>query len=131
MKPGLALALVLAASPAFAHDEPPKNMRIEGEASWYGGWHHGRLQANGQPFDMNAPTIAHRQLPLGTRVRIRNTRNNRRVIATVTDRGPYVGQRVADLSRSLARRLDFEAEGLAPVEITVLPTRRRPAAARR
>jgi rare lipoprotein A len=73
-----------------------------GQASWYGGFHHGRKMANGKPFNMYANTVAHRTLPLGTVVQVINRSNGRSVTATVTDRGPYAKRRVLDVSRGIA-----------------------------
>jgi rare lipoprotein A len=97
-----------------------------GQASWYGGRHHGRTTASGEKFDMNKLTAAHRTLPMGTTVRVTNLDNGRSVEVIINDRGPYVGSRVIDLSREAARRLNMEREGLAPVridELTQVPTR--------
>jgi rare lipoprotein A (peptidoglycan hydrolase) len=88
-----------------------------GQASWYGGQHHGRTTASGARFDMNKMTAAHRTLPLGTNVRVTNLDNGRSVEVVVNDRGPYVGSRIIDLSREAARRLQMEHQGLAPVHI--------------
>lgn len=94
--------------------------RERGIASWYGRRFRGRRMANGRRFDPRAATVAHRRLPLGTRVRVRNLRNGRVVVAEVTDRGPDVPGRILDVSRGVAERLDMVEDGLAPVEITVL-----------
>ena len=91
-----------------------------GQASWYGGFHHGRKMANGRPFNMYANTVAHRTLPLGTVVQVTNRSNGRSVTATVTDRGPYAKRRVLDVSRGIANKLDMLKSGTATVEITVL-----------
>jgi rare lipoprotein A (peptidoglycan hydrolase) len=87
----------------------------EGVASWYGPGFHGKRAADGSRFDMDAPTVAHKSLPLGTQVCIKNPANDRVVVATVTDRGPYVGRRIVDLSRGIAKAL--EIDGLGDVEI--------------
>lgn len=91
-----------------------------GQASWYGGFHHGRLMANGKRFNMYANTVAHRTLPLGTVVTVTNRNNGRSVTATVTDRGPYAKQRVLDVSRGIANKLDMLKTGTASVEISVM-----------
>lgn len=108
---GLSLLTALSA-PAAATER--------GVASWYGGRHHGRLMANGERFHQWQPTVAHRSLPLGTEIRIRNLANGRTARATVTDRGPYKPGRTLDVSRGLARTLQMEQDGLSPVEITVI-----------
>ncbi len=89
-----------------------------GTASWYGPGFHGRPMANQKPYDMHAATVAHKRLPLGTRVCIRNPANERVVVATVTDRGPYVEGRIVDLSKGVASALDID--GLGRVEIFVI-----------
>lgn len=110
---GLFLAAAcLLAGPAVASER--------GTASWYGGAHHGRRMANGKRFNQNAATVAHRRLPLGSKVEVCNLRNGRCATAQVTDRGPYTKGRVLDVSRGLARRLDMLRTGTAPVEITML-----------
>lgn len=89
-------------------------------ASWYGKEHHGKLMANGEPFNMYAPTIAHKELPLGTRVELVNPRTGQRVIATVTDRGPYIEGREVDLSYGLAKRLGMVERGVGELVMKVL-----------
>ena len=89
-----------------------------GVASWYGPGFHGRKTANGERFDMNALTAAHRTLPLGTQVRVTNTHTGRSVVVRINDRGPYVGQRVIDLSKASAQAIGVS--GLAKVSIARL-----------
>ena len=91
-----------------------------GVASWYGAKFQGLPTASGPPFDMNAMTCAHRYLPLGTRIRVTNLVNSKSVVLKVNDRGPYVGDRVLDVSRAAAAYLGFRAAGLAPVRIEVV-----------
>lgn len=91
-----------------------------GRASWYGGFHEGKLMANQHPFRMMAPTVAHRTLPLGTKVEVRNLANGRVAEAEVTDRGPYVRGRLLDVSKGVAMQLAMLNTGTAPVEIRVL-----------
>lgn len=91
-----------------------------GLASWYGPGFHGRKMANGERFNMHASTIAHRTLPLGTKVVVVNVENGKEVTATVTDRGPYAGHRIADLSRGLASKLDLIKCGVGRVQVKVL-----------
>ncbi|MGH7267122.1 MAG: septal ring lytic transglycosylase RlpA family protein [Candidatus Rokuibacteriota bacterium] len=86
-------------------------------ASWYGSWHHGRLTASGEPFDMGDLTAAHRSLPLGLCVEVTHLANGRRVHVRVNDRGPYVPGRTIDLSHRAARELDMVDDGLARVRI--------------
>jgi len=121
--PAVAVGCLLFAAPAAAKPDP--TIVTIGTASWYGAWHHGKPMANGRPFDMNADTVAHRTLPLGTCVRVENLANGRSVVAAVTDRGPYVGNRILDASRGVARALGFEQAGLARVSITSVACRER------
>jgi rare lipoprotein A len=91
-----------------------------GVASWYGPGFQGRPTASGPPFNMNAMTCAHRELPLGTRVRVTDLVNSRTVVLKVNDRGPYVGGRVLDVSRAAAEYLGFRNAGVAPVRIEIV-----------
>lgn len=101
----------------------PENQPIEKEevvASWYGRNHHGRPMANGDPFNMHGPTIAHKEIPLGTRVLLENPETGQQATATVTDRGPYIKGRDVDLSYHLAQRLSLEKQGVGNLLLTVL-----------
>lgn len=89
-------------------------------ASWYGHEHHGKPMANGEPFNMHAATIAHKELPLGTKVELRNPQTGQRVQAVVTDRGPYIEGRDVDLSYGLARRLNMVEKGVGKLLMRVL-----------
>ena len=89
-------------------------------ASWYGQYHQGLPMANGQPFDMFAPTIAHKDIPLGTKVLLENPDTGQKVTATVTDRGPYVKGRDVDLSYTLAQRLSLDKQGVGNLTLQVL-----------
>ena len=91
-----------------------------GQASWYGAFHEGKLMANQRPFRMGEPTVAHRTLPLGTFIEVRNLENGRFIDAEVTDRGPYVRGRLLDVSKAVAEELDMLEGGTAAVEIRVL-----------
>lgn len=90
-----------------------------GNASWYGKQFHGRTTASGEDFDMFELTAAHRRLPLGTYVKVTNLRNGKWVIVRVNDRGPYVGNRIMDLSYSAARMLNFR-DGIERVRLDVV-----------
>jgi rare lipoprotein A len=91
-----------------------------GVASWYGQKFHGRLTASRETYDMYAMTAAHKTLPLPTYVRVRNLRNNRTVIVRVNDRGPFVDNRIIDLSYSAALKLDMVRNGTSLVEVTAI-----------
>jgi rare lipoprotein A len=129
MRPGLwllAAALALLAPGAASRaaeatdvDQPVPATEI-GIASWYGARHQGKPTASGAPFDMHKLTAAHKLLPLDTRVRVTNLRNGRTVEVTVTDRGPYVGGRVIDLSARAAEALDLKERGIGRVKIEVI-----------
>lgn len=119
--PAAALALSLACAPSIslaASDGAPKN--VSGTASWYGPGFHGRMTANGERYDMNEMTAAHKTLPFGTRVRVTNQQNGKSVIVRINDRGPYVGSRVIDLSRSAAQKIEMIGTGTAKVSLQVL-----------
>jgi len=91
-----------------------------GTASWYGSYFHGRATASGEPYNMYDLTAAHRSLPLGSWVRVTNLRNGRAVIVRINDRGPYVAPRIIDVSYSVARILEFKAQGLQRVRLDVI-----------
>jgi rare lipoprotein A len=78
-----------------------------GNASWYGKSFHGRTTASGEDFDMFELTAAHRQLPLGSMLKVTNLHNGKWVIVRVNDRGPFIKNRILDLSYGAARMLDF------------------------
>ncbi|MBK8189725.1 MAG: septal ring lytic transglycosylase RlpA family protein [Vampirovibrionales bacterium] len=88
-----------------------------GMASWYGPGFHGRRCADGTRFDMNQLTAAHRSLPFGTLVRVRNTRTGKSVVVRVSDRGPFIAGRILDVSRGAAVALGMLGSGVAPVSI--------------
>jgi rare lipoprotein A len=91
-----------------------------GIASWYGYPYHGRHAANGEIYDMEKLTAAHRTLPFGTWVRVVNLRNERAVEVRITDRGPFVDGRIIDLSRAAARAVDMVTSGIAAVRVEVI-----------
>jgi rare lipoprotein A len=88
-----------------------------GIASWYGEPFHGRQTANGEIFDRDMVTAAHPTLPLPSLVRVVNLQNSRALVVRVNDRGPFVDDRLIDLSQEAARQLGFEGQGLAPVRV--------------
>ena len=95
--------------------------QASGIASWYGRGDAGRPTASGAPFDPNAMRIAHKTLPFGTWVTIRNLRNGREAVAMVNDRGPFHAGRVVDGTPAVAERLGFYGEGTARVRVTDVP----------
>ena len=92
----------------------------EGVASWYGPGFHGKTTANGERYNQYAMTAAHKLLPLGTKVRVTHLGNGKSVIVRVNDRGPFVDDRVIDLSRTAATRLNMMGTGTARVRIQSL-----------
>lgn len=88
-----------------------------GVASWYGRQFHGRKTANGDTFDMNALTAAHRSLPLNCFIRVTNKDNGKSVVVKINDRGPFHGNRVLDLSYGAAKKLGITNSGTAKVNI--------------
>ena len=94
--------------------------RERGIASWYGTKFHGRLTSSGEPYDMYAMTAAHKTLPLPAYVRVTHVQNGRSIIVRVNDRGPFVGDRIIDLSYAAAVRLDMHNDGTALVDIEVV-----------
>lgn len=132
---GFALAAYLGTAVAAGHQErfwgfndaalPEDIEAVSGfsmftHASWYGPNFHGSPTASGEPFDMHSLTAAHRTLPLGSRVLVRNLKNNETVVVRINDRGPYVQGRDIDLSFGAARVLGMVRPGVVPVEITPL-----------
>jgi rare lipoprotein A len=91
-----------------------------GTASWYGKDFHGKKTSNGEKYDMNAMTAAHKTLPLGVFVKVRNTSNGHEAIVRVNDRGPFVKGRIIDLSYAAAKKLGVDTVGTAPVRIEAL-----------
>lgn len=91
-----------------------------GIASWYGTDFHGKTTANGEIYDMNALTAAHKTLPLPSIVRVANLENGRSVTLRVNDRGPFVHRRIIDVSRRASQLLGFHKQGIAKVRVSVL-----------
>jgi rare lipoprotein A len=94
--------------------------QMRGMASWYGPGFHGRQTANGERFNQNDLTAAHRSLPFGTKVRVTNMNNGRSVVVRINDRGPFVGGRAIDLSAAAARAIGLHRSGVSPVNLEVL-----------
>lgn len=94
--------------------------REQGIASWYGTKFHGRTTSSGEPYDMYAMTAAHKTLPLPSYVRVTHRGNGRSIVVRVNDRGPFVGDRIIDLSYAAAVRLGMHNDGTAPVEVELI-----------
>jgi rare lipoprotein A len=94
-----------------------------GKASWYGPGHIGKKTASGEVFTGRGHTAAHRDLPLGSLVRVKDSATGRSVVVRINDRGPYVKGRVIDLSERAARELGIRDEGVAEVTLEILALR--------
>ncbi len=105
----------------YAYDE-------SGVASWYGPNFHGKQTANGEIFDQNTVSAAHRTLPMPSVVRVTNLGNGRALVVRVNDRGPFAHGRIIDLSKRAAQLLGFERQGVARVRVQILPDESRAAA---
>ena len=104
------------------HSPRPAPLKVSGEvtASWYGPRHHNKLTANGQRFNMYRNTLAHRTLPLGTKVRLVNRENGKSAEGIVNDRGPYIKGRDVDVSYAMAQQLGFVKKGVTKLDIDKL-----------
>ncbi|WP_320173078.1 septal ring lytic transglycosylase RlpA family protein [Maridesulfovibrio sp.] len=126
------LLLLMVAVPSFAQDKAqngtedvsvsetiviPADYKEEGMASWYGEKFQGKLTASGEPYDMKRMTAAHNYLPLGVKVNVTNLSNQKKVAVIINDRGPFVPDRIIDLSRAAAQQLGFIDAGKAKVLI--------------
>jgi len=100
----------------------PAGYTEQGEASWYGVPFHGRQASNGEIYDMNKLTAAHRTLPFETMVRVTNEKNGKSTVVRITDRGPFVNNRIIDLSYAAAREIESIGPGVVPVRLEVLST---------
>jgi len=99
---------------------PFRDREMEGIASWYGKDFHGKKTASGETYNMYNLTAAHRTLPLGSRVRVTNLDNGKKVVVRINDRGPFEKGRIIDLSYEAARQLDMLHKGTARVKLTLL-----------
>lgn len=114
------LALQLACSGVRGPESRPRAIE-RGVASWYGPQFDGKRTANGERYDMHAMTAAHKSLPFGTIVEVRDLDNGRTCRVRINDRGPFVRGRIVDLSYAAARALDMVGPGTARVELAVVP----------
>ena len=105
---------------SFAPNDVKARLLQTGVASYYGPGFHGRRTANGETFNMNAMTAAHRTLPFGTKLKVTNLANGQSTIVRVNDRGPYVGGRVIDLSVAAAKQIGSTSSGTAKVKLEVV-----------
>lgn len=132
--PSRAYGLMLVSAPAPALATPNPALTVKGPlkvwectSSWYGEDFDGLPTASGEIYDMYDVTAAHPTLPLGSVVRVVNTKNHRSVVVRINDRGPYVEGRGLDVSYEAARRLGFAQGGLAHVRLELLEVPQRPA----
>jgi rare lipoprotein A len=103
--------------PTFAQ----KNDKTQiGSASWYGSKYHGRKTSSGERYNKNEMTAAHKTLPFGTKVKVTNPANDKSVVLRINDRGPFVGNRIIDVSEAAARKLEIHSAGVAKVKVEVL-----------
>lgn len=120
----LAVLVALAAGCATHSLKTPTTQR--GIASWYGPGFHGQATTSGETYDQYGMTAAHRTWPLGTRVRVTNEQNGRSVVVRINDRGPFVGDRILDLSYAAATQLDLVQGGTGLVTVEPLSENGRP-----
>lgn len=132
--PGHKTSASLAPPAALPLPQPPKSAEVPlpvakkapakpyqvGRASWYGGFFQGKSTASGEDYDMYDFTAAHRELPLGTFVRVTNLKNLKSVLVRVNDRGPVTPGRIIDLSYNAARALGMHQQGLERVRIDLV-----------
>ncbi|MBS3955187.1 MAG: septal ring lytic transglycosylase RlpA family protein [Methylomicrobium sp.] len=97
-----------------------------GEASWYGPGLQGKQTANGETFNQKELTAAHPSLPMGTKAKVTNLENGNKVNVTINDRGPFAEDRVIDLSRAAAKKLDMEEDGTTQVKIETPSSKKKP-----
>jgi rare lipoprotein A len=110
---------------ATKRDIPAPNATVgayteQGNASWYGVPFDGRRASNGEIYDMHKLTAAHRTLPFETVVRVTNLSNGKSTVVRITDRGPFVDNRIIDLSMAAAREIDSIGPGVVPVRLEIL-----------
>ncbi len=118
---GLALINASAAPASKAKEQSG----LTGSISFYSEYFRGKRTANGERFDPDAMTLAHRSLPFGTQVKVTNLRNGRSVLLRVNDRGPFVRARIADVSKAAARALGFLRKGVTRAKLEVIDVPRK------
>jgi rare lipoprotein A len=128
--PLLVTVMLYGCSTDLSPDRSPKTQKQpvfeqKGKASWYGPGFHGKETASGETYNQNELTAAHRTLPLGTEVEVTNLKSGKSVKVEINDRGPYVGNRVIDLSRAAAKEIGMKEKGLATVKIEADSVRKK------
>ena len=116
-------ALFLSAS-GMAEARTQKAFTQNGTASWYGAWHHGKVTANGESYDMFAMTAAHKTIPLGSLVKVTRKDIGKSIVVRINDRGPYKKRRIIDLSYAAAKSLGMKKKGVSRVTIEVVGDRK-------
>jgi len=110
-------------SPEVEANADNQPVQVEtGIASWYGAPYHNRRGSNGEVYDMNAMTAAHRTLPLGSIVRVTNLDSHKSAVVRITDRGPFIEGRIIDLSQAAAKQIGLVQKGTGRVRVEVLKT---------
>jgi peptidoglycan lytic transglycosylase len=120
MRPGIFFLTVLIMAGCATAPVRKQGDGTYGTASWYGGKFIGRKTANGEIFTSQSLTAANKTLPFNTSVLVTNLNNNKSVIVRINDRGPYVGDRVIDLSYAAAKTIDMVGTGTAPVRLEIV-----------
>lgn len=98
----------------------PKGTKLKGTASFYADMFEGRQTANGEIYSQGNLTAAHKTLAFGTKVKVTNLRNGKSIIVEINDRGPYVDDRIIDLTKKAAETLDYIKQGTAEVELEII-----------
>ncbi len=106
----------------YTVDKSVRRYSKEGIASWYGPGFHGKKTANGEIYNQNAMTAAHKTLPLGSVVEVKNLENGKKIIVRINDRGPFIHGRIIDLSKKGAAKLGMLDSGIAKVRVTLVKT---------
>lgn len=114
------MILLITLLPIFTLSAEAPIIYQQGIASWYAGEFQGRLTANGEIFDTNKISAAHKVLPFGTIVRVTNLTNDLQVDVRINDRGPYVGERIIDLSKAAAAKIDMVKRGISNVTLEII-----------
>lgn len=112
--------VILDEGSGLATHRGPEGWYQYGVCSWYGPRFHGRRTANGETYDQMGLTAAHRDLPFGSIVRVTNLHNGRSCVVRINDRGPYLEDRIIDVSRGVARQLGMENDGIVWVRVDLL-----------
>lgn len=107
-------------------NEHTATAQSKGNATFYGTKFHGRRTSDGSMYHKDSLTCAHRTLPFGTLLRVRNTKNGREVVVKVTDRGPFRKGAIVDLSLAAAKEIDMVRAGIVPVEVAQVDSREYP-----